>query len=59
VIPAATRLSTWYWISGFPAMGIISFGIALDAGRKRVPYPAIVMMPFIDVDSSQINESET
>jgi hypothetical protein len=27
-------------------MGIISFGIAFEAGRNRVPYPAIVMMPF-------------
>jgi hypothetical protein len=28
-------------------MGIISFGSALEAGRNRVPYPAMVMMPFM------------
>ena len=40
VMPAATASSTAYWISGLSTMGIISFGLALVAGRKRVPRPA-------------------
>src|SRR5580698_4143360 len=40
VMPAAMASSTAYWISGLSTMGSISFGLALVAGRKRVPRPA-------------------
>src|SRR3954464_7790852 len=40
VIPAATASSTAYWMSGLSTTGIISFALALVAGRKRVPIPA-------------------
>ena len=40
VMPAATASSTAYWISGLSTTGSISLGIALVAGRKRVPMPA-------------------
>src|SRR5438309_10749432 len=38
--PAASASSTAYWISGLSTTGSISFGLALVAGRKRVPRPA-------------------
>ena len=38
--PAANASSTAYWISGLSTTGSISFGLALVAGRKRVPRPA-------------------
>jgi hypothetical protein len=38
--PASSASSTAYWISGLSTMGSISFGLALVAGRKRVPRPA-------------------
>src|SRR4030081_3653328 len=38
--PAALASSIAYWISGLSTTGSISFGIALVAGRKRVPSPA-------------------
>src|SRR6478672_5747332 len=40
VIPEATASSTAYWMSGLSTMGSISLGLALVAGRKRVPSPA-------------------
>ena len=40
VAPAASASSTAYWISGLSTTGSISFGLALVAGRKRVPLPA-------------------
>src|ERR1700730_12056800 len=40
VIPAAAASSTAYWISGLSTTGNISLGLALVAGRKRVPRPA-------------------
>src|SRR4030081_2608529 len=40
VIPAAAASSTAYWISGLSTMGSISLGLALVAGKKRVPRPA-------------------
>ena len=40
VIPAATASSTAYWIRGLSTTGIISLGLALVAGRKRLPNPA-------------------
>jgi len=39
-IPAAIASSDAYWIKGLSTMGNNSFGIALVAGRKRVPKPA-------------------
>src|SRR6185503_14463690 len=39
-IPAARASSTTCWISGRSTTVSISFGIALVAGRKRVPRPA-------------------
>ena len=42
-MPAATASSTTYWIPGLSTRGIISLGVALVAGRKRVPSPAAGM----------------
>ena len=39
-IPASSASSTAYWMSGRSTIVSISFGIALVAGRKRVPRPA-------------------
>src|SRR5690606_4149091 len=39
-IPAARASSTAYWMSGRSTIGSSSLGIALVAGRKRVPRPA-------------------
>src|SRR6476661_59511 len=38
--PAATASSTTYWMAGLSTTGSISLGIALVAGRNRVPRPA-------------------
>src|SRR6185503_11482332 len=38
--PAVRASSTAYWMSGLSTIGSISFGLALVAGRKRVPRPA-------------------
>src|SRR3546814_18964073 len=38
-IPACRASSTPYWMSGLSTTGSISLGIALVAGRKRVPSP--------------------
>src|SRR5438270_13947373 len=38
--PAARASSTPYWMMGLSTRGNISLGIALGAGRKRVPRPA-------------------
>src|SRR5690606_22714499 len=40
VRPASMASSTPYCTSGLLTMGSISLGMALVAGRKRVPYPA-------------------
>src|SRR5690348_12704584 len=40
VRPAAAASSTAYWMSGLSTMGSISFGLALVAGRNRLPRPA-------------------
>jgi hypothetical protein len=40
VMPAAMASSTAYWISGLSTTGSISLGLALVAGRNRVPSPA-------------------
>src|SRR4030067_1337324 len=47
VIPAATASSTAYWINGLSTTGIISFGLALVAGRKRLPKPATGKTAFV------------
>ena len=57
-IPAAIASSAAYWIKGLSTIGNNSFGIALVAGRKRVPKPAtgktafrsavIRVKPFLD-----------
>src|SRR4051812_22443907 len=38
--PASRASSTAYWMTGLSMTGSISFGIALVAGKKRVPRPA-------------------
>src|SRR5882672_273105 len=38
--PATSASSTAYWMSGLSTTGSISLGLALVAGRKRVPRPA-------------------
>src|SRR6201995_5784694 len=40
VAPADSASSTAYWMRGLSTTGSISFGLALVAGRKRVPRPA-------------------
>src|SRR3990172_2146477 len=40
VMPAAAASSTAYWMSGLSTTGIISLGLALVAGRNRLPMPA-------------------
>src|SRR5271156_1616463 len=39
-IPASMASSTAYWTTGLSTTGSISLGMALVAGRKRVPMPA-------------------
>src|SRR5471032_1388802 len=39
-MPASRASSTAYWMTGLSTTGSISLGIALVAGRKRVPIPA-------------------
>ena len=38
--PAASASSAAYWMRGLSTIGSISFGLALVAGRNRVPSPA-------------------
>src|ERR1019366_5950550 len=40
VMPPATASSTAYWMSGLSTTGNISLGLALVAGKNRVPSPA-------------------
>ena len=39
-IPLTSASSTIYWIVGLSIMASISFGVALVAGKNRVPRPA-------------------
>src|SRR6186713_1339500 len=39
-IPASRASSTAYWMTGLSTTGSISLGMALVAGRNRVPMPA-------------------
>src|SRR6266545_846233 len=41
--PADAASSTTYWIAGLSTTGSISLGVALVAGRNRVPRPAAGM----------------
>ena len=43
----ATASSTTYWMAGLSTTGSISLGVALVAGRKRVPSPAAGMTAFV------------
>src|SRR3954469_16986569 len=45
--PARTASSTTYWIAGLSTTGSISFGVALVAGRKRVPSPGAGITAFV------------
>ena len=47
-MPASRASSTTCWISGRSTTGSISFGMALVAGRKRVPRPATGKDGFAD-----------
>src|SRR5450755_612380 len=38
--PARVASSTTYWMAGLSTTGSISLGVALVAGRNRVPIPA-------------------
>src|SRR3954471_11705572 len=49
VMPAAAASSTAYWISGLSTTGIISFGLALVTGRKRLPKPATGKTAFLSL----------
>src|SRR5580658_9255645 len=42
-MPAATASSTTYWIAGLSTRVSISLGVALVAGRNRVPRPGAGM----------------
>ena len=46
-MPAAMASSTAYWISGLSTIGNISLGLALVAGRNRVPMPATGKTAFL------------
>ncbi len=52
VSPARTASSTTYWIAGLSTTGSISLGVALVAGRNRVPRPAAGITAFADARCS-------
>src|SRR3954469_12608113 len=45
--PARAHSSTTYWMAGLSTTGSISLGVALVAGRNRVPRPAAGMTAFV------------
>src|SRR5665647_3624512 len=47
--PARVASSTTYWMAGLSTTGSISFGVALVAGRKRVPRPAAGITALVTV----------
>src|SRR5664279_2175350 len=47
--PARVASSTTYWIAGLSTTGSISLGVALVAGRKRVPSPAAGITALVTV----------
>src|SRR5699024_6589311 len=47
VMPERTASSTRYWMAGLSTMGSIPLGMALVAGRTRVPRPAAGMTAFL------------
>src|SRR5450759_812643 len=55
--PARVASSTTYWMAGLSTTGSISLGVALVAGRKRVPIPAagitaLVTVPPVGTDEA-------
>src|SRR5665811_1179395 len=55
--PARVASSTTYWMAGLSTTGSISLGVALVAGRKRVPKPAagitaLVTVPRVGTDET-------
>src|SRR5689334_16075626 len=52
VTPAAAASSTAYWMSGLSTTGIISLGLALVTGRKRLPNPATGNTAFLSLGIS-------
>src|SRR3954468_12809158 len=52
VMPAAAASSTAYWMSGLSTTGIISLGLALVKGRKRLPNPATGNPAFLSLGIS-------
>ena len=46
-MPERTASSTMYWMAGLSTMGSISLGMALVAGRTRVPSPAAGITAFV------------
>src|ERR1700709_1221072 len=51
VRPACTASSTTYWMAGLSTTGSISLGVALVAGRNRVPSPATGTTALVPVAS--------
>src|SRR5437764_1772741 len=49
VMPAAAASSRAYWMRGLSTTGIISFGLALVTGRKRLPKPATGNTAFLSL----------
>src|SRR5580765_2611676 len=56
VMPAAAASSTAYWMSGLSTTGIISLGLALVTGRKRLPKPATGNTAFLSLGISAPQE---
>src|SRR5690349_10753483 len=62
-MPASRASSTPYWITGLSTTGSISLGMALVAGKKRVPIPATgntaLRMRGVDMEQPMIHERQT
>ncbi len=59
VRPAAAASSTTYWMAGLSTTGSISFGVALVAGRNRVPSPAAGMTALVRARSTVMSRTLT
>src|SRR5256885_3407100 len=60
--PAASASSTPYWMMGLSTSGSISLGMALVAGRNRVPRPAAgntALRTFMGGMSASLSAQET
>src|SRR5476649_2955828 len=55
--PARVASSTTYWIAGLSTTGNISFGVALVAGRNRVPSPAAGITALVTAPGAGANEA--